>query len=98
MVAIFRWPISDEMAGEPLNFSVIIVINLATLKSIAGMKGKHAKFAEKEPNNESETLFMACYTATMCLSEVWFIDSSCSNHMRTTYKLSPVWTRSCKPK
>ncbi|KAK8261643.1 hypothetical protein V6Z11_D13G201900 [Gossypium hirsutum] len=52
------------------------------------LKEKQANLAhEDSEEDETESLFVACFSAKKCSPEVWYIDSGCSNHM--TRELSP---------
>ncbi|GLU00818.1 hypothetical protein SLE2022_181580 [Rubroshorea leprosula] len=44
------------------------------------IKDKQANFAQ-EKDDETESLFLACYTAKESVPDVWYVDSGCSNHM-----------------
>ena len=59
-----------ERVGEPRKFQCYYCNKFGHIEKYCRLKEKHAKFVEQEPNNESETLFMACYTATMCSLKV----------------------------
>ena len=77
----------NERVGEPRKFQCYYCNKFCHIEKYCRLKEKHAKFDEQESNNESETLFMSCYTATMCSSEVWFIDSGCINHLTTNLQV-----------
>ena len=47
---------------------------------------KKANFVEEKDKDESESLFLACYAAKVCNSDVWYMDSGCSNHMTAKLK------------
>ncbi|GKV49381.1 hypothetical protein SLEP1_g56135 [Rubroshorea leprosula] len=44
------------------------------------IKDKQANFAQ-EKDDETESLFLACYTTKENVPDVWYVDSGCSNHI-----------------
>ncbi|GKV09292.1 hypothetical protein SLEP1_g20816 [Rubroshorea leprosula] len=46
----------------------------------ANERNKQANFAQ-EKDDETESLFLACYTAKESVPDVWYVDSGYSNHM-----------------
>jgi hypothetical protein len=45
------------------------------------LKEKQANFAEEKEKDETESLFLACYSTKEGAPNVWYMNSGCSNHM-----------------
>lgn len=63
--------------------------NYGHIKSIYKLKEKHTKLAqeEKKDETESESFFVACFSARECPPGVWYIDNRCSNHMTSDLEI-----------
>ncbi|XP_058010342.1 uncharacterized protein LOC110651669 [Hevea brasiliensis] len=56
------------------------------LERFCRLKEKQANIAQEEEEDETESLFLACFSAKECPPAVWYIDSGCSNHMTSDLK------------
>jgi hypothetical protein len=55
--------------------------NYGHIERYCRLKEKQANFAEEKEKDETESLFLACYSAKECAPDDWYIDNGCSNHM-----------------
>lgn len=60
---------------------MLLLQKLGHIERFCRLKEKHSNFVEDKGNDETENLFIACYSAHECPKHVWFVDSGCSNHM-----------------